>query len=165
MMEAARKIAIKEQHQPDMTNAAKHNREATNRLSLRFLSRNENVSMARLLTAALAAERELTVAELDEIKVAVSEAVSNAIVHGYQGRPDCYVELDLALTPSQLIVVVHDDGVGIENIEQAIKPSFSTAGGERMGLGFAFMHSFMDAVDVQSLPGEGTTVTLYKNLP
>lgn len=163
-MEAARNMELKRQKRV-FGAATEHNRETDNQLSLRFLSRNENVSLARLLTAALAAERELTVAELDEIKVAVSEAVSNAIVHGYLGRPDRYVELKLTLTPQQLIVAVHDDGIGIEDIERAIKPNFSTAGGERMGLGFAFMHSFMDAVEVESQPGEGTTVTLYKNLP
>lgn len=137
--------------------------EQSNKLQLRFLSVSQNVSLARLLTAALAAEREMTVAELDEIKVAVSEAVSNAILHGYGSREDCYVELSLALTPTQLVITVHDDGVGIADIEQALKPNYSQSG--RMGLGFAFMQSFMDAVEVSSSPGCGTTVMLYKDLP
>lgn len=140
-----------------------HSLDPVNKLQLRFLSRSENVSLARLLAAALASERELTVAELDEIKVAVSEAVSNAIIHGYENRDDCYVEMSLALTPTQLVITVHDDGVGIADVEQAIKPNYS-AKDDRMGLGFAFMHSFMDAVEVVSAPGRGTTVTLYKNL-
>ncbi|MBO7668682.1 MAG: anti-sigma F factor, partial [Firmicutes bacterium] len=107
-----------------------------NRLELRFLSRAENVSLARLLTAALAAERELTLAELDEIKVAVSEAVSNAIIHGYRGREDRYVALSLELSANTLTVAVRDDGVGMADVEQAMRPNWSGSG--RMGLGFAF---------------------------
>jgi len=142
--------------------AQRHQEEQTNKLQLRFLSMSQNVSLARLLTAALAAEREMTVAELDEIRVAVSEAVSNAIIHGYRGREDGYVELSLALTPTQLVITVHDDGVGIEDIEQAMKPNYSQC--DRMGLGFAFMQSFMDMVEVTSSPGCGTTVMLYRSL-
>ena len=134
-----------------------------NRLELSFLSRAENVSLARLLTAALAAERELTLAELDEIKVAVSEAVSNAIIHGYRGREDRYVRLSLELDADTLKVTVRDDGVGMADVEQALRPNWSGSG--RMGLGFAFMHSFMDRVEVESALGLGTTVTLYKDLP
>ena len=134
-----------------------------NRLELSFLSRAENVSLARLLTAALAAERELTLAELDEIKVAVSEAVSNAIIHGYRGREDRYVRLSLELDADTLKVTVRDDGVGMADVEQALRPNWSGSG--RMGLGFAFLHSFMDRVEVESAPGRGTTVTLYKDLP
>lgn len=134
-----------------------------NKLSLRFLSRSENVALARLLAAALVAERDMTVADLDEIKVVVSEAVSNAIIHGYQNDPDRWVEMGLTLSASRLMIDIHDDGVGIEDIEQAMQPNFSTMD-ERMGLGFAFMTSFMDKVDVVSAPGSGTTVTMIKNL-
>lgn len=136
---------------------------AINRLELRFLSRAENVSLARLLTAAAVAERELTLAELDEIKVAVSEAVTNAIIHGYQGREDCWVELSLCLDGDELTVRVHDDGVGIADVRQAMTPSWSGCG--RMGLGFAFMNSFMDRIEVESRLGQGTTVALHKELP
>lgn len=131
-----------------------------NELSL--LSRSENVALARLLAAALVGERDITVAELDEIKVAVSEAVSNAIIHGYQNDPQCYVEMSLGLSQKELLISIHDDGVGIADIEEAMRPNFSSGG--RMGLGFAFMQSFMDDVDVSSLPGAGTTVTMRKKL-
>lgn len=134
-----------------------------NQVCLRFLSRSENVAMARLLAAALVAERDMTVADLDEIKVVVSEAVSNAIIHGYEGKPDCWVQMEVTVSESRLTINIHDDGVGIEDIEQAMQPNFSTAD-ERMGLGFAFMTSFMDKVEVVSSPGVGTTVTLIKNL-
>ncbi len=136
--------------------------ETGNKLLFRFLSRSENVGLARLLAAALVADRNTTIAELDEIKVAVSEAVSNAIIHGYQNDPEQYVEMSLALTREELVVSIHDDGVGIADVEQAMRPSFSSEG--RMGLGFAFMQSFMDDVVVSSLPQSGTTVTMRKRL-
>jgi len=138
--------------------------QVVNKMVFRFLSRSDNVSLARLLASAVAAERDTTVAELDEIKVAVSEAVSNAIIHGYDNATDRYVEMTVALTPRQLVISIHDDGKGIEDIAQAMKPDFSSIE-QRMGLGFAFMQSFMDEVEVNSELGRGTTVTLRKNLP
>lgn len=136
--------------------------EDANKVQFRFLSRSENVSLARLLAAAAVADKDTTVAELDEIKVAVSEAVSNAIIHGYRNDPEQYVEMSLGITQQELVIAIHDDGVGIVNIEEAMRPSFSSEG--RMGLGFAFMQSFMDDVDVASLPNAGTTVTMRKKL-
>ena len=159
-MEAAEKICLWEEE--DSSPCAGPEPAAVNRLELRFLSRAENVSVARTLTAALVAERELTLSELDEIKVAVSEAVSNAIIHGYQGRPDRYVNLTLILSGERLTVIVRDDGVGIADVEQAMRPNWSGSG--RMGLGFAFMNSFMDRIEVDSAPGQGTTVKLYRDL-
>lgn len=134
-----------------------------NRVNLSFKSRSENVALARLLVAAILSDRDMTLAELDEIKVAVSEAVSNAIIHGYQNDSEGWVEISVELTEDRMIIIVHDDGVGIENIEEAMKPHFSK-GEERMGLGFAFMNSFMDKVEVASIPLSGTTVTLTKKL-
>ncbi len=136
----------------------------SNRMEFCFPSRSENVALARLLTAAVAALRDTTVAELDEIKVAVSEAVSNAIIHGYGSAPDGVVRLTIELTGDRLTVSVHDDGVGIADIEQAMRPAFSSDS-ERMGLGFAFMQTFMDEVQVTSAPQDGTTVVLRKALP
>ena len=160
-METVEKISVAESERFALYEVTEN--AAVNRLELRFMSRPENVSLARLLTAALVAERELTLAELDEIKVAVSEAVSNAIIHGYQGRPDRYVELSLALSGDRLAVSVRDEGVGIADVEQAMRPNWS--GNGRMGLGFAFMNSFMDRIEVDSVLGQGTTVKLYKDLP
>lgn len=134
-----------------------------NQVNLGFSSRSENVALARLLVSAIVAERDMTLAELDEIKVAVSEAVSNAIIHGYQNSRDGWVEMSVELQDDELVIVVHDEGVGIEDIEEAMRPHFSK-GEERMGLGFAFMNSFMDKVDVASIPFCGTTVTLTKKL-
>ena len=134
-----------------------------NIVNFNFKSRSENVALARLMAAAMVSERDMTLAELDEIKVAVSEAVSNAIIHGYQNDRNCWVKMSVELSADKLIITIHDDGIGIEDIEEAMKPHFSKSE-DRMGLGFAFMHSFMDKVEVASIPNCGTTVTLTKKL-
>ncbi len=135
----------------------------SNQVDLKILSRSENVALARLLAAAFIAERDMTVADLDEIKVVVSEAVSNAIIHGYQGANDCYIDIKLSCDEHKFTIIVQDQGIGIADIKQAMQPNFST-GEERMGLGFAFMQSFMDDIEVISAPKAGTTVTMIKNL-
>ena len=134
-----------------------------NRLELQFLSIGDNVSLARLVVAAFAAPLDMTINELEELKVAISEAVSNAIIHGYENQPDRLVEMVLTQYETRLEMTVKDCGVGIEDIERAMEPGFSQSP-ERMGLGFSFMHSFMDKLSVSSTPGEGTTVTMTKYL-
>ena len=134
-----------------------------NKVSLCFKSRSENVALTRIMAAALVANYDMTLAELDEIKVAVSEAVSNAMIHGYENKNDGWIETDFFLEENVLTIIVHDDGVGIEDIEKAMQPHFSNTE-DRMGLGFAFMHSFMDSVDVTSAPQRGTTVLMRKKL-
>ncbi len=138
--------------------------ENINKLNFTFQSRSCNVAVARLIAAAVASERDITIAMLDEIKVAVSEAVSNAIMHGYQNDGEQYIEMSLALLPHELIITIRDEGVGIADIESAMKPGFQREDGH-MGLGFAFMQSFMDSVEVESKPGYGTSVTMRKILP
>jgi len=133
-----------------------------NHVSLSFQSRSENVALARLIASGILSSHNMTLAELDEVKVAVSEAVSNAIIHGYKNDPDGWVELSFLLEEDNLTITVHDEGVGIENIEEAMRPNFS--GNGRMGLGFAFMNSFMDQVEVKSAPLCGTTVILSKKI-
>ena len=127
----------------------------TNQVSLVFPSRSANESFARSAAAAFAAQ-------LGDVKTAVSEAVTNAIVHAY---PDTLgkVELKLRLYPgNELELIVRDWGVGIPDIEQARTPLFTTGNEERSGMGFTIMESFMDAVKVRSTPGKGTTVTMRK---
>jgi len=131
-----------------------------NTLCLEIASLPENVGVARVTLAAFAALDSFSVAEIEEIKVAVSEAVTNAIVHGYRDSPGV-VMLRAELEHSRLCIVVEDTGVGIEDIEQARKPAFSTDP-ERMGLGFVFMESFMDELEVVSAPGAGTRVRMTK---
>jgi len=125
----------------------------TNQVSLVFPSRSANESFAQL---------DPTLDELGDVKTAVSEAVTNAIVHAY---PDTLgkVELKLRLYPgNELELIVRDWGVGIPDIEQARTPLFTTGNEERSGMGFTIMESFMDAVKVRSTPGKGTTVTMRK---
>jgi len=134
-----------------------------NKMSLTFSSMPENVTIARMLASALGAQLDLPLNELEELKVAVSEAVSNAIIHGYSNNPDYFVTLEFETTTDKLSIVVIDKGCGIPDIGQAMRASFSTDP-ERMGLGFIFMQSFMDDLQVESVLGSGTKVTMVKTL-
>ena len=135
----------------------------TNQLNLTFSSIGENVSIARLLIASVGAQLDLPLNDIEELKVAISEAVSNAIIHGYKNNPTHIVYLNLNITSDSLKIVVKDDGCGITDIDQAMQPAFSTDP-ERMGLGFVFMQSFMDELQVESTLEVGTTVTMIKHL-
>lgn len=134
-----------------------------NFIKIDFLSLADNVALARVLIASLVARIDITLNDLEEIKVAVSEAVSNAIIHGYQGSAEQLVTVKATIKNNTLTVTIEDQGIGIEDIKQAMSPAFSTDP-ERMGLGFVFMQSFMDKVKVISTPGKGTKVVLEKNL-
>jgi stage II sporulation protein AB (anti-sigma F factor) len=134
----------------------------TNQVSLVFPSRSANEGFARAAAASFAAQLDPTLAELGDVKTAVSEAVTNAIVHAY---PDSLgkVEVKLRLYPgNELELVVRDWGVGIPDIEKARTPLFTTGSEERAGMGFTIMESFMDSIKVRSAPGKGTTVTMRK---
>ncbi|MEW6446560.1 MAG: anti-sigma F factor [Bacillota bacterium] len=132
-----------------------------NRFRLEFLSRPENVGLARVTVAAFAAQVDPTLEELDDIKGAVSEAVANAIIHGYGNSPDGIVVVEGVLYGDAIEVSVEDSGKGIENVAQAMEPEFSTDP-ERLGLGFSFMHAFMDSISADSVPGRGTRVVMRK---
>lgn len=134
-----------------------------NYIRLEFSSLPENVALARVLISSLAAQLDTTLSDLEEIKVAVSEAVSNAIIHGYQNNSTGIVCVIANINNGVLEIVIEDNGIGIEDIEQAMAPTFSTDP-ERMGLGFVFMQSFMDNVRVSSNIGKGTKVILQKKL-
>lgn len=140
-----------------------------NWVQMDFPAKAENVAVARAFAAGVIAARpeanwDITVSALEEVKVAVSEAVSNAIIHGYAENPACMVRLLIYQFQYALAVQVSDAGVGIADIAKAREPSFST-GQEHLGLGFAFMESFTDDMTVESAPGRGTTVTLIKLFP
>lgn len=134
--------------------------ELENEVRMEFPSLPENVGLARVAAAAFAGQVDFTLAEVEEIKVAVSEAVTNCVVHAYQGKPGL-VRLTARRSGSSIEVVVEDWGRGIADVEQARQPAFSTEPG-RMGLGFVFMESFMDGMEVASRPGEGTRVRMWK---
>ena len=138
---------------------------AENEMTLTFPSRSANEAFARAAVACFAAQLDPNLEELNDIKTAVSEAVTNCIVHAY---PDSIgpVTLTAALYEGGLVrITVSDRGVGIADVEQAMQPMYTTGNPEeRAGLGFAVMQSFMDKVKVSSTPGRGTRVTLSKHL-
>lgn len=132
-----------------------------NRVVAELASVPQNVGVARLLVAMVAAQADFTVAEVDEIKLAVSEAVTNAVIHGYGGQPDNTVRVEIALANNHLEVIVADEGRGIDDITLAMQPAVSSDP-DRMGLGFCFMESHMDSLEVESAPGRGTRVRMTK---
>ena len=136
----------------------------TNEATLTFLSRSANEGFARTAAACFAAQLDPTLDEVNDIKTAVSEAVTNAIVHAY---PDSIgqVVVKVRICPDQVLeVTVRDHGRGIPDIEKARQPMFTTGGEERSGMGFTIMESFMDRLVVRSTPGRGTTVVMRKRL-
>lgn len=135
-----------------------------NKMKLEFLSKSANEGFARAAVAAFAAQLDPTLEELADIKTAVSEAVTNAIVHGY-GHPHGLVTISCTLDEQTVTLVVHDDGRGIENIELAMQPLYTKSDdAERSGMGFTVMETFMDSVTVDSAPNHGTYVTMSKKI-
>lgn len=135
-----------------------------NEMKLEFLSRSTNESFARAAIAAFITQLDPTIAELSDIKTAVSEAVTNCIVHAYQnGIGRIYITAQIYDT-GKVIIKIRDKGCGIGDVQQAMEPLFTTGGSERAGLGFAVMQSFMDKIKVSSKPGKGTTITLEKDI-
>ncbi|MBE6989355.1 MAG: anti-sigma F factor [Ruminococcaceae bacterium] len=135
-----------------------------NYVKIEFLSRSSNESFARVAAAGFAVQMDPTLDELGDIKTAVSEAVTNAIVHAY---PDSLGKIMLRLRLMEgnvLELTIRDWGRGIEDVEQARQPLFTTGGAERSGMGFTIMESFMDKLSVKSVPGRGTTVTMRKRI-
>ncbi len=136
---------------------------ANNQIRISFLSRSANEGFARIAVAAFAAQLDPTVEEISEIKTAVSEAVTNAIVHGYADRLGTINISGMLYPDGKLVLKIKDRGRGIEDIAQAMEPLFTTGNAEeRSGMGFTVMEAFMDKVKVASKAGMGTTVTLTK---
>lgn len=137
-----------------------------NKMTVQFSAIGSNEAFARAAAAAFVAGLDPTVEELTEIKTGVSEAVSNSIIHGYKEDPEGIVELECRIySDRKVVLVVRDWGIGIEDVERAREPMFTTGEAEeRSGMGFTVMESFMDQVDVESETGEGTTVTMVKQL-
>ena len=133
-------------------------------VKLEFESRSHNEQFARVVTAVFAARLDPTVEEIEDIKTAVSEAVTNAVIHGYE-KEEGIVRLFLTAEGKSLTVVVEDDGVGIADIRRTMEPLYtSKPSRERSGMGFSFMEAFMDEVDVESEPGKGTRVRMVKKI-
>ena len=139
-------------------------RAVINKMSLKFESRSVNEAFARQAVGAFAAQLDPTMEELGDIKTVVSEAVTNAIVHGYADRIG-FITVTVRLFEGRILELkVKDAGRGIENVEQARQPMFTTGDDTRSGMGFTIMESFMDRLVVRSTPGRGTTVVMRKRL-
>ena len=139
--------------------------EILNEIRFRMPSLSVNESAARAVVSSFLVQTDPTVEELSDIRTAVSEAVTNAVVHGYRHTKGD-IELIVRLLPERVVYIrVRDKGYGIADVEQAMEPLFTTAPEEeRSGLGFSVMQSFMDKLSVRSAPGKGTTVTMRKRL-
>lgn len=139
-------------------------RKAENYVAMEFLSRSSNEGFARVATAGFAAQLDPTLDELGDIKTAVSEAVTNAIVHAYPDKLGKIV-LKLKILEGNVIeITVRDWGKGIEDVDKAREPLFTTGGEERSGMGFTIMESFMDKVNVKSAADKGTSVVMRKRI-
>jgi len=133
-----------------------------NQMRLSFVSRSSNEGFARAAVSAFITQLDPTIEEIADVKTAVSEAVTNCIVHGYkEGLGVVYITVKI-FENGKVAIRIRDRGCGIEDVKQAMEPMFTTAGGERAGLGFAVMESFMDKLRVSSKMGKGTSVIMEK---
>ena len=138
--------------------------EVKNKFSMTVVSKSANESFCRAAVSAFASQLDPTIEEINDIKTAVSEAVTNCIVHAYAEKLGKIYITGEILDGGVIRIKIKDKGCGIENIEKAMEPLYTTVGGERAGLGFAVMQSFMDGIRVQSKLEKGTTVTLTKKI-
>jgi stage II sporulation protein AB (anti-sigma F factor) len=136
-----------------------------NFMELKFASRSENESFARVAVAAFVSQLDPTMDELTDIKTVVSEAVTNAIIHGYDSQPDGIVYIRAEIENDKIYITVEDNGAGIEDIEQARQPLYTTKPElERSGMGLTIIENFMDEVEIDSVKGEGTRIRMMKRI-
>ncbi|MBA2173807.1 anti-sigma F factor [Halobacillus locisalis] len=136
-----------------------------NEMTIEFLSISQNESLARVAVASFISQVNPTMEELTDIKTVVSEAVTNAIIHGYEEKADQKVRLSCSIDGESIEITIQDEGNGIENVDMAREPLYtSKPEWERSGMGFTIMENFMDHVEITSEPGEGTTVHMKKQL-
>ena len=135
----------------------------SNSMQLKFKALSANEAFARVAVAAFATQLNPTLAELTEVKTAVSEAVTNSIIHGYEMNGQCEVEITCSMIGRQLTIEIKDTGHGIDDIDKAKEPLYTSKPDmERSGMGFTIMDEFMDGLDIISSPGEGTTIKMLK---
>ena len=135
-----------------------------NEMKLEFISKSSNEAFARVAVAAFAAQLDPTIEELADIKTAVSEAVTNSIIHGYEDKQGI-IKVVCKLKENEIIIEISDTGKGIEDIEAAKEPLYTTKPNlERSGMGFTIMESFMDSMEIESIVGLGTKVTMSKKI-
>ena len=135
-----------------------------NKMKLEFLSKSSNEAFARITVASFASQLDPNIEEISDIKTAVSEAVTNSIIHGYEDKIGI-IKVECTLFANSIEIQISDNGKGIENIEKAKEPLYTTKPElERSGMGFTIMESFMDEVEVESVLGLGTKVTMKKKI-
>ena len=134
------------------------------KMKLEFPAKSSCEAFARVAVSAFVARFDPSLAEINEIKTAVSEGVTNSIIHGYEGR-DGVIYIECEVSENFVRIIIADKGKGIEDVERAMTPLFTTnPDGERSGMGFTVMETFMDKVEVKSLPGVGTRIIMTKTL-
>lgn len=133
-----------------------------NMMKIEFLSKSQNESFARVAVAAFASQLDPTIEELTDIKTAVSEAVTNSIIHGYENK-EGIVKIEVHIKDNELTIIVEDNGMGIENVEIAMQPLYTSRPDlERSGMGFTVMETFMDSLEVESEKNKGTRLIMKK---
>jgi len=135
-----------------------------NEMKIEFLSKSTNEAFARIAVAAFVSQLDPTIEEIADIKTSVSEAVTNSIIHGY-GNTEGIVKVKTKIFEDEIEIEVSDNGAGIENIEEAKKPLYTSKGNlERSGMGFTIMENFMDELSVESIVGLGTKIVMTKKI-
>ncbi|MBU3158664.1 anti-sigma F factor [Clostridium frigoris] len=133
-----------------------------NKIKIEFLSKSQNESFARVAIAAFASQLDPTIDEITDVKTAVSEAVTNAIIHGYESEEEM-ITIEAIINGTELTVIVNDTGKGIDNLELAMEPLYTSRPDlERSGMGFTVMETFMDSLEVKSDKGRGTSIIMKK---
>lgn len=135
-----------------------------NKMKIEFLSKSQNESFARVAVAAFISQLDPTIEDITDVKTAVSEAVTNSIIHGYENAEDCFVEIETYIKDGEVTIIVSDKGAGIDDISKAREPLYTSRPDlERSGMGFTVMETFMDSLEVVSEKGKGTKVVMKKN--
>lgn len=134
-----------------------------NKMSIEFVSKSQNEGFARVAVAAFVAQLDPTIDEINDVKTAVSEAVTNSIIHGYENKEDGIVRIEAEINKNEITIVIVDKGIGIDDINQAMEPLYTSRPDlERSGMGFTVMETFMDELQVESKKGIGTKVVIKK---
>lgn len=136
-----------------------------NKMEIKFSAKSENEAFARITVAAFISQLDPIMEELTDIKTVVSEAVTNAIIHGYEGNTDNMIYLETEIQDQIVTIMIRDEGVGIDDIDKACEPLYTTKPEkERSGMGFTIMENFMDSMQITSEKGKGTTIKLVKKM-
>jgi len=134
-----------------------------NKMSVEFVSKSQNEAFARVAVAAFVSQLDPTIDEINDVKTAVSEAVTNSIIHGYENREDGIIKIEAEINEDEVTIIISDKGIGIDDIDQAMEPLYTSRPDlERSGMGFTVMETFMDNLEVESEKGIGTKVVIKK---